>query len=133
MRKIFGLLFILTFCATAFAWDDAGHKISAEIAWRNMTPAAREKAVAILLAAPEDTGILNLLVSDSRSLASRQQQMFYTASTWADLIRDQRFASRNKEYHRGNWHYQDTFWRDANGKIEIVTNLKSDAQNSTLR
>lgn len=133
MRKIFGLLFVLTVCTTAFAWDDTGHKISTEIAWRNMTPAAREKAVAVLLGAPEDSGLLNLLASDSRSLATRQQQMFYTASTWADLVRDQRFASRHKSYHRGNWHYLNTFWRDAGGKPEIVTELKSDAQNMVER
>ncbi len=133
MQKLFVLIIVLVFCTSVFAWDDTGHKISAEIAWRNLTPAAREKVIAVLLGAPEDSGILNLLASDSRSLAARQEQMFYTASTWADLVRDQRFSGRNKEYHRGNWHYLDTFWHESNGKIEPDADLKSDTQNAVER
>ncbi|MEP6924506.1 MAG: S1/P1 nuclease, partial [Pyrinomonadaceae bacterium] len=131
MKKIFGLFFVLIFCTSVFAWDDAGHKISAEIAWRNMTPAAREKAIALLLAAPENSGILNLLASDSRSLMTRQEQMFDTTATWADLIRDKNFPVRNKEFHHGSWHYMDTFWRDVNGRVEIVTDLKPTDSNLT--
>lgn len=133
MKIIFGLFFVLIFCTSVFAWDDAGHKISTEIAWRNMTPAAREKAIALLLTAPENSGILNLLAFDSRSLATRQEQMFYTTATWADLIRDKNFPVRNKEFHHGSWHYMDTFWRDANGRVEIVTDLKPDEQNAVER
>ena len=134
MRKLFGLFFfILIFATSVFAWDDTGHKVSAEIAWRNMTPAARAKAIAILMGAPENSGILNLLPSDSRSLAARQQQMFYTMGYWADLARDEKFPTRRKEYHHGTWHYQDTFWREINGRIEIVTDLKSADENAVER
>jgi hypothetical protein len=39
----------------ALAWDDSGHRLVAYIAWRQMSPAARERAVQLLLNAPEDS------------------------------------------------------------------------------
>ena len=47
-------IILLAFSLPAFAWDDSGHKLVAYIAWQQMTPAARERAVQILLNAPED-------------------------------------------------------------------------------
>jgi osmotically-inducible protein OsmY len=55
------------------------------------------------------------------------------ASTWADIVRDKNFKNRNAKYHHGTWHYLDTFWREADGKVEIVTELKSDDQNAIER
>ena len=51
-----GLLSAIALCFTfsAHAWDDTGHKITAYIAWQQMTPAVREQVIKILLAAPED-------------------------------------------------------------------------------
>ncbi|HZH34579.1 MAG TPA: S1/P1 nuclease [Pyrinomonadaceae bacterium] len=134
MKKLFGLLlFSALFAATAQGWDDTGHKIIGEIAWQKMTPAARDKAVAVLMGAPEDSDILTLLPSDSRPLALRRQQMFYTMTYWADLMRSEQFPKRRKEFHHGTWHYLDTFWREANGRIEIVTEMKADDENAVER
>lgn len=135
MRKLLALLFFCLIAATAniFAWDDTGHKITTKIAWQNMTPAAREKAVQLLLQAPEDSGILNLFASDSRAFAARQEAMFVAVSTWADLVRDDRFPTRKKNYHHGVWHYTDTFFRQVNGKVELVPDLKPDAENAVER
>jgi osmotically-inducible protein OsmY len=55
------------------------------------------------------------------------------AATWADIVRDKNFKVRNAKYHHGTWHYQDTFWRDENGKIELVTELQSDKENAVER
>jgi hypothetical protein len=135
MRKIFALFF-LTFllgALPAFAWDDTGHKITTLIAWQRMTPPARAKAIELLSAAPEDSMILALLPSDSRSLAARQQQMFVTMSTWADLVRDERFPERRKEFHHGTWHYTDTFFRQNGTQIELVKDLKPDDENAVER
>ena len=134
MRKIIALIFFSLFLnAAAFAWDDTGHKITAKIAWQNMTPAAREKAVKLLLEAPEDSGILNLFASDSRSFAARQEAMFVTASTWADLVRDDKYPVRKKNYHHGTWHYTDTFFRQNNNQIVLVEELKPDPENAVER
>ena len=134
MRQILTILFLIAISSvSALAWDDTGHKITGYIAWQNMTPAAREKAVALLLQAPEDSGILNLLATDSRPTAARQEWMFVTMATWADLVRDRNFPIRNKEYNHGTWHYTDTYFRDNNGKTEIVNDLKPDAENAVER
>lgn len=134
LTKIF-LLFILTvtFVSYTMAWDDAGHKISAYIAWEQMTPQAREAAARILLSAPEDSDLSVFYASDSRSAAVRQRELFMIASTWADIVRDKKFKARNGKYHHGTWHYLDTFWRDNNGKVELAPEFKSDEENAVER
>ncbi len=132
--KIF-LLFVITatFSASGFGWDDAGHKISAYIAWERMTPQARSAATKILLSAPEDSDLSVFYLQDSRSAAAKERELFMIAATWADIVRDKKFKNRNSKYHHGTWHYLDTFWREANGKIELVTELKSDEENAVER
>jgi len=93
----------------ARAWDEVGHKVVARIAWDHMTPLARERAVALLMAAPAGAGLRELLPEDGRPLAERQRDLFVNAAYWADQIR-----SRN---HPGNrfahaeWHYVNFFWQ----------------------
>lgn len=115
------------------AWDDTGHKITAYIAWEQMTPQAREAAIKILLSAPEDSDLSAFYFQDSRSAAARQRELFMIASTWSDIVRDKNFKNRNAKYHHGTWHYLDTFWREDNGKIELVTELHSDEENAVER
>lgn len=108
--------------AAALGWDDAGHKITTFIAWQEMTPAARAKATEILLAAPEDSMLSAYFSGDSRSESARQMELFMIASTWADIVRDRKFAVRYAKYHHSNWHYADTFWTEENGKIKLLGN-----------
>lgn len=117
--------FVLVFVSTAAAWDDTGHKTSAYIAWQQMTPAAREKAVKILLSAPEDSDLSSLYPQDSRSAATKQRDLFMMAAYWSDIVRDRKFETRYK-YHQGNWHYADTFWSVENGRIKILENFPED-------
>jgi hypothetical protein len=42
------------------------------------------------------------------------------AATWADIVRDKKFKVRYEKYHKGDWHYADTFWSNANGKVEVL-------------
>ena len=119
--KIFLIILpLLTFTFSAAAWDDAGHKLSTYIAWQRMTPQVREKAIKILLAAPEDSDLSVFYLQDSRSDAAKQRELFMLASTWADIVRDRKFKARYDKYHKGNWHYSDTFWQTVNGKIEYL-------------
>src|SRR5688500_2156694 len=86
-------LFLLVAVATALparpahAWDEMGHRVVARIAADHMTPLARESAVALLMSAPADAGIRELLPSDGRPLAERQRDLFVNAAYWADIIR----------------------------------------------
>jgi hypothetical protein len=58
-KKRLNVLFLVTFCLfsalPAFGWDDVGHKITAYIAWQQMTPDVRERVIALLRTAPEDS------------------------------------------------------------------------------
>jgi hypothetical protein len=127
------LTIILFFTAGVRAWDDTGHKLTAYIAWQQMSPTAREKAAKILLSAPEDSDLSVFYLQDSRSAGIKERELFMIASTWADIVRDKKFKNRNAKYHHGTWHYLDTFWRETNGKVEIVAELKSDKENAIER
>ncbi len=101
------VLVCLTFACGASdapAWNHTGHRASALIAWRNMTPAAQAEAVRLLRAHPryrED------LLSDMPAGYERPELWaFMTAATWPDIIRDEKHPM-HKEHHKGPWHYVD--------------------------
>jgi len=116
------IVFSLMSATFASAWDDTGHKVSAFIAWRQMSPEAREKAVKLLLAAPEDSHLSVYFLSGSRSREARELELFMIASTWADIVRNRDFKARFEKYNHGPWHYADIFWKQAGGKAEIMEN-----------
>jgi hypothetical protein len=100
--------------APLHAWDELGHRVVARIAWDHMTPAARAKAVELLMAAPADAALLELFPRDGRPLAIRQREFFIMASVWADLIRPGRFpGAPGAEYARSDWHYVNHFWEQS--------------------
>jgi len=104
-----------------FGWDGTGHKISAYIAWQQMTPAARERVIKILTEAPEDSQLAALYMTyGSQNAETQKRDFFMAASTWADIIRDRNFAVRYKKYHKTNWHYDDAFWTRKGDKIEYL-------------
>ena len=115
MKRLFSALAVLVtlVCAArpAYAWDDFGHRVVARIAWENMTPHARARAIAILRSAGMDTGLRG---SASGTLSEAQQiELFVFAATWPDVVRDTAFvnANRMEMYHHPYRHYVDTFWR----------------------
>ena len=102
----------------ASAWDATGHQIVARIAWENMTPQARQRAVSLLHFAPVDSSLPSLFPRDptgARSLLELQREFFVRASTWPDLVRSSSrdFPDRMK-YHQRDWHFFDFHW-DQNG------------------
>jgi len=119
---LFVIIFNVMSASFASAWDDTGHKVSAFIAWRQMLPEAREKAVKLLLAAPEDSHLSVYFLSGSRSQEAKELELFMIASTWADIIRNRDFKVRFEQYHQGPWHYADIFWRQTGGKAEMLEN-----------
>ena len=112
---------------SVFGWDDVGHKITAYIAWQQMTPEVRERVIKILLAAPEDAQLSTFyLPYGSCTEEARRREFFIIAASWPDIIRDRNFPVRYKKYHHSNWHYSDTLWTEKDGKIELVTSIPAD-------
>jgi len=112
------VLVILISASPARAWDDTGHKVSAYIAWRQMSPEAREKAIKLLLAAPEDSHLSVYFLPGSRSREARELDLFMIASTWSDVVRNRDFKVRFEKYNQAPWHYADIFWRQTGGVAE---------------
>ena len=98
------LLIALTVPAHAFAWNSLGHKVVAEIAWRQLNPEQRKSIVEILRRHPrfdkDFAGKMddNALTGDK---AIEDHWIFLQAATWPDIIRG------NKEHDRPEWHYID--------------------------
>jgi S1/P1 Nuclease. len=108
--------------SSTLAWDDTGHKITAYIAWQQMTPAVRDAVIKILTAAPEDSQLATFYMPyGSRSDEARKREFFMIAATWPDIIRDRNFETRYKKYHHSNWHYTDTAWTVKDGKVQLVS------------
>lgn len=114
------LLTIFLFNLPVLAWDDAGHRLTAYIAWQRMTPAARDEVFRILMKAPETSDLSVFYIGyNSRSDAAKKLDFFMTAANWSDIIRSKDFPVRYDTYHKGNWHYADKYWRQ-NGETAIV-------------
>jgi len=107
---LLGVLGALMLSASpARAWDDFGHRLVGRIAWENMTPTARARAIAILRAAPFDSGLRGSVHGHLTS--TQQMQLFVFAATWPDVVRDTTESLRMERYHHPTRHYVDTFWR----------------------
>ena len=65
------------------AWNNTGHEIIANIAWQNLSPAAREKITALLHAHPDYAEYL----SHSPDPANADLHAFELAATWPDWVR----------------------------------------------
>lgn len=121
-RSLFSLtlvvLGVICLSMPARAWDDVGHKLTAYIAWQNMTPEVRERVIEILRAAPEDSQLATFYMSyGSQSKAEREREFFVMIASWADFIKDKGFPVRYKTYSNSNWHYSDTFWHFEKDKV----------------
>lgn len=120
-RHSLSIALILAICMPVLAWHDEGHKLTGYIAWQHMTPQTREAVVRILRAAPEDSQISALYsIYGIEPEATRKMELFVWTPTWADAVRERSIAVRNRKYHHSNWHYQDTFWKEVNGKVEKI-------------
>lgn len=133
IKFLFSCAVCFVFVSNISAWDDTGHKLTTYIAWQQMTAQTRERATKTLLSAPEDSDLSVFYLQDSRSEAAKRRELFMIASTWADIVRDKKFKSRYAKYHHGTWHYLNSFWRESDGKVEIVSELKADEQNAVER
>ncbi len=87
-----------------------------------MSPTARENVIRILRTAPEDSHLSAFYMqSGPEPEQTKKLEYFMLASTWADIIRDRAFENRQKKYHKSNWHYDDTFWKQVGGTVELLS------------
>jgi hypothetical protein len=97
--------------APARAWDDLGHQVVAHVAWTQMSPRAREAAMALLRAARWDTGLHELRPGTPVPEALRDRAWFARAATWADVVKSR--THTGNAYNHGSWHYVNLFWEQA--------------------
>ena len=115
MKIFICIALISIFNVSASAWHTTEHEVVAEIAWRQMTPKAREKAVKLLFAAPEDAGVLDMCpLPFDISSEERGRQFFDKIANWADLLNDPRFPLRKAKYNAWN-HHIDYFFTGTSG------------------
>ena len=129
MRTVFRAIVLALLAAglpsLSLGWDDVGHKTTAFIAWQRMSPAAREAVIKILRSAPEDSHLSAFYMQYGPEPEQvRKLEYFMLVSTWADIVRDRAFETRQRKYHKGNWHYDDTFWKQVAGKVEILSGFE---------
>jgi hypothetical protein len=100
---------ILFHAVTAHAWHSLGHRTIAAIAWDQMTPQARARAVALLQSAPSNSG-LRTLRPHTGTEAEKDRWQFIRAASWADAVRS---GARKPIYHQPLWHFTDLYWQQA--------------------
>ncbi|HSU16852.1 S1/P1 nuclease [Longimicrobium sp.] len=104
------LAFVTLTARPAWAWDGFGHQLVARIAWENMTPQARGRAIAVLQGAAQDTRLLQGF--GTGTLTPQQQvRLFMAGATWPDDVRPP--DSRGAKYHVRDRHFTDLFWRQS--------------------
>jgi hypothetical protein len=134
MRRL-TLVLTLLVATSALGWNDTGHQLVAGIAWDNMTPGARQQAIAVLQGAPSDACLLELFPADDRPLDVRQREFFMRAATWPDKIRpDDKDPRPCQKLHRADWHFFDRFWEGESGGTQKDRNdVKLAAVNAVER
>jgi hypothetical protein len=121
--------FAVTLAAPALAWDDTGHKITGYIAWQRLSPNARTNIIRILRAAPEDSHLgAYYMHYGPKSDDRKALDYFMFVPTWADLVRERSFETRYRKYHKSNWHYDDTFWRQVDGRVQVLSEMEEGGQ-----
>jgi hypothetical protein len=88
----------------AFAWNNLGHEVVAELAWRQLDSDTKQGIIDVLRRHPRfDTDFMSKMEDDAAKGDKSVQDhwIWLNAATWPDQIR------KNKEYDRPTWHYID--------------------------
>jgi hypothetical protein len=96
--------FSLCLASQAAAWNALGHKIVAEIAWRQLPPQQRTQIADVLRRHPRFDVDFAGKMEDAVLKGDKELQdhwIFQHAATWPDIIR------KNKEFDIPIWHYVD--------------------------
>jgi len=136
MRSLLVALCLLLFPPLAGAWNAAGHRLAATIAWQQLSPATREFVSAALARHPDHARWVD------RARSSEPAAIFAEAATWPDDIRnDPRFFDETRDKatellpgfpdmgRHKRWHYVDVGKRgrvvdgEADRQIERLSRL----------
>ena len=136
MRSLLLALCLLLFPPLAGAWNAAGHRLAATIAWQQLSPATREFVSAALARHPDHARWVD------RARSSEPAAIFAEAATWPDDIRnDPRFFDETRDKatellpgfpdmgRHKRWHYVDVGKRgrvvdgEADRQIERLSRL----------
>lgn len=101
------LALILLTPAPTQAWNYAGHRIIASIAWDQLTPETQAAMIKLLKQHPRYEQDFQSRMPDvikQGNPAVQDRWLFMRAATWPDLVRSFKEADREK-YHHGTWHY----------------------------
>jgi hypothetical protein len=115
MKRNFAAILLLMIHAIlpsrrALGWNDTGHMTVAEIAWRQLNDAQRQRVSALLKSHPH----YPLYLSDHRpDGVGEDEWAFLRASTWPDFVRPARPGNEGEtfkgpeitRFHQGPWHY----------------------------
>lgn len=107
--QIIPLIVVLVLFSQCFAhaWNFAGHRIIASIAFDQLEPATQLAMVELLKQHPRYEQDFQSRMPDvikTASPAIQNRWLFMRAATWPDIAR--RFDDANREkYHHGTWHY----------------------------
>ncbi|MCB4360064.1 S1/P1 nuclease [Quatrionicoccus australiensis] len=120
MRRFLILFFLLLCPPIVHAWNGAGHRLSAVIAWQQLSPASRQQIAEILARHPDYPRW------QEKSRSDEPRAIFAEAATWPDSIRhDPRYYDETRgaatpaipglfdQARHKRWHYVDL---DARGK-----------------
>ena len=116
------LLLVFGGPSAAQAWNNLGHKVVAEIAWRQLDPPTRQQIVDVLRRHPRfDTDFAAKMEDPAQSGDKETQDhwIFQQAATWPDEIR------KNREYDHPSWHYiNEPVYLHAVDKAILFTKLR---------
>src|SRR5580765_1351845 len=107
MIRFWLIVFVWLNGFVAQAWNHTGHKVVAELAWRELS-ASKRKAVSELLKQHPHYSLL--LAANVEAGVDTNEWAFLNASVWPDMVRPARGNAAEKsteitKYHRSQWHY----------------------------
>jgi hypothetical protein len=113
VREMLCLAAILVATSSANAWNSPGHMIVGLIAFDQLDPATKGKAIALLRRHPRFDDHFQEVMRRDRAVSredDRIQQgwLFAYAGTWPDVVRDAKGAVNHEDVSRFNrpyWHY----------------------------
>lgn len=113
-------------------WNSSGHIIIALIAYDELSPAMRAKAMELLRAHPRfDDHFLRSLPSEvKRSDASVQEQwLFSHAATWPDQVREAKSGVNHQDvslFNRPSWHYiNEPLFLNDNERRQLLPQIRA--------
>jgi hypothetical protein len=108
------LFFLAVLCLTntpAFAWHEAGHMLTALVAYDQLDPATRQRLVDILKKHPRFAEDFKPFMPTALTADDQGRWLFCQASIWPDLVRKFGDGSipaepaKKTSYHRSQWHF----------------------------